>query len=60
MVIMKCTDVFRRTFSRWGGMGVGKGGGVTWEDLFMEEFFVREDNFYEGAQDFSALFKEKQ
>ena len=25
MVIMKCTDVFRGTFSRWGGVGRGEG-----------------------------------
>ena len=28
MVIGKCTDVFRMTFSRWGGGGSGGGGYV--------------------------------
>ena len=31
--------------------------GVTWEDLSMEEFFFREENIHEGAQDFLAIFK---
>ena len=53
MVIMKCTDVFRGTFSRWGGGG--SGGGVTWEDLSMEEFIMREENFHEGGAGFSSI-----
>ena len=40
-------------------MGVGQREGVTWEDLSMEEFIMREENFHEGAQDFLALFKKK-
>ena len=28
------------------------------EDLSIEEFIMREENFDEGAQDFLALFKE--
>ena len=38
------------------GVGMGQGE-VTWENLSMEEFIMREDNFHEGAQDFLALFK---
>ena len=46
MVIMKCTDVFRGTFSRWDG-GVS-GEGVMRENLFMAESIMREENFHEG------------
>ena len=49
---MKCTDVFRGTFSRWGGVGREE---VTWEDLSMEEFIMREENFHEGAAGFSSI-----
>ena len=54
MVIMKCTDVFRGTFSCcW--VGVGLGDGVTREDLSMEEFVMREENFHEGGVGFSSI-----
>ena len=46
MIIMKCKDVLRGTFSRQGGGGSGGGGRVTWEDLSMEQSFMREDNFH--------------
>ena len=51
MVIMKRTDVFRGTFSRWGGLGEG----LTWLDLSMEEFIIREENFHEGSAGFSSI-----
>ena len=54
MVIMKCTDIFRVNFLPW--VGVGRREVVTWEDLSMEEFIMREENFQEGTQDFVALF----
>ena len=53
MVIMKCTYVFRGTFSHWGGSGSGEL--VTWEDLSMEEFIMREENFHEMATGFSSI-----
>ena len=34
--------------------------GVTWEDLSMEEFIIREENFHEGATGFSSIIKKKQ
>ena len=46
MVIMKCTDVFRGTFSHW--VGGGQGEGLTWEDISIEEFIMREENLHEG------------
>ena len=55
MVIMKCTDVLGGTFSRWGG----DGSGVKWEDLSMEEFIMREENFHEGGAGFSSIIKKK-
>ena len=57
MVIMKCTDVFRGTFSRWSGSGSGER--VKWEDLSMEKFIMMEENFMKGALDFLSLFKKK-
>ena len=56
MVLMKCTDIFRGTFSCWGGSGSEEG--VAWEDLSMETFITREENFHE-AEFFLALFKKK-
>ena len=50
---MKWTDVFRTTFSRWGGSGSGEG--VTREDLSMEEFITREESFREGGTEFSSI-----
>ena len=44
---------FQGDFSRWGGGGSG----VTWEDLSMEEYIMREENFHEGVQDFLSLSK---
>jgi len=41
-------------------VGVGKGE-VKWEDLSMEKFFVREENFHEGgAGFFSIIYKKKE
>ena len=57
MVIMKCTDFFRGTFSRWGGSGSRER--ITWEDLSMEEFIMREENFHEGGAGFSSIIKKK-
>ena len=56
MVIMKCTDVSGVFFVLGGG---GSGKGVTWEDISMEEFIMREDNFHEGGAGLLALFKKK-
>ena len=55
-VIGKCTDIFRGIFFGYGGVEEG----FKWGDLSMEEFFMAEDNFHEGAQDILALFKTKQ
>ena len=52
MVIMKCTDVFRGIF-RVGGSGSGEW--VTWKDLSMEEFIMREESFHEGGAGFSSV-----
>ena len=35
----------------WEWVGVR----VTWEDLSMEEFIMREDNFHEGGVGFSSI-----
>ena len=59
MAIGKCTVVFRGISLIWGG-GEKLRGRVTWEDLFMEEFVMGEENSNEGAQDFLALFKKKE
>ena len=53
MVIMKCTDVSGLFFVLNGG---GSAKWVTWEDISMEEFIMREDNFHEGGAGFLALF----
>ena len=37
------------------GLGWVGGGGVTWEDLFMEQFFIREEDFHEGVAGFSSI-----
>ena len=58
MVNMKCTHVFRGAFSNWGGGGSGDG--VTWEDLSMEEFFLKEENIHEGGAGFSSIIKNNQ
>ena len=50
MVIGKCTDVFRGIFLVDGDWLRGRG--YVW-DLSMEEFVMGEENFHEGAQDFS-------
>ena len=44
MGIGKCTDVFSFFFG-FGGENLK---GVMWEDLSMEEFVMREENFNEG------------
>ena len=52
IVIGKCTDVFR------GILLVGRDKklkGVTWDDLSMEEFVMREENFNEGGTAFSSF-----
>jgi len=36
-------------------VGVGLGDGVTREDLSMEEFIMREKNFYEGGAGLSSI-----
>ena len=51
MVIGKCTNVFRGTFLQWGDRGEG----VTWENLSIEEFIMREENFHEGGTGFSSI-----
>ena len=39
-----------------GGLFRVEGGeGVMWEDLSMEEFIMREENFHEGASGFSSI-----
>ena len=53
MVIMNSTDVFRGTFSHWGEGELGEG--ITWEDLSMDEFIMREENFLEGCAGFSSV-----
>ena len=50
---MKCTDVFRGLFHV--GVGTGRGEEVMWEDLSIEEFFMREENFHEGSAGFSSI-----
>ena len=57
MVIIKFTNVFRGTFSCWDGGWSWEG--VTWEDLFMGEFIMREENFHEGGAGFSSIIKKK-
>ena len=37
------------------GVGVGRSEEVTLEDLSMEEFFMREENFHEGGAGFSSI-----
>jgi len=32
----------------------GNKDGFTWEDLFIEEFIMREENFHEGGAGFSS------
>ena len=54
MVIGNCTNVFTWTFLRCVGGGA-RGEGVSWEDLSMEGFIIREENFH----DFLALFNQK-
>ena len=36
---------------------MGRGNVVTWEDLFMEEFTMREGNFHENRAGFSNIAK---
>ena len=55
MVTWKSTDVFRGIFFALGGRVKGR---VTWEDISMEELFMGENNFNEGARDFLALFEQ--
>ena len=50
MVIGKCTHVLRGTFHVTGE-------GVTWEDLSLEEFIMREENFHERDAGFSSIKK---
>ena len=37
----------------------GWGWEATWEDLSMEEFFLREENFREGGAEFSRIIYKK-
>ena len=58
MVIGKCTEVLRGTSHATRGSGVegtGWGEGITWDDLSMEEFIMREENFHDGAAGFSSI-----
>ena len=41
-------------------MGEEVGVVVTWEDNSMKKFITGEENFYDRALDFPALFKKKQ
>ena len=50
MAIMKCTEGLFRV-----GVGVGWGEGFTWEDLSMEKFIMREENFNEGGAGSSRI-----
>ena len=38
-------------------LGWGRGEGLMWEDLFVQEFFMRERNFDEGGAGFSSIKK---
>ena len=51
MIVGKCTDVFRGIF--WLGRGVEKRGDMLGE-LFLEEFFMGDDNFCEESVGFSS------
>ena len=52
-------EVYRHFQGEFFALGWGEGGvGVTWEDLFMEDFIMREE--MKGVQDFLALLKKKQ
>ena len=46
---------FQGDFSRRGGSGPGEG--VMWEDLSMEEFIMRKENFHEGGAGFSSIIE---
>ena len=52
MFLGKCTDVFGGTFCV--GMGV-QVEGTMWEDLSMEEYIMKEENFHEGGAGFSSI-----
>ena len=54
MVIGKCKDAFRGDFFVLRG---GGGGGNTWEDLSMEEFIMRDENFRKEDAGFSSIIK---
>ena len=56
MVTGKCTDVFRGIFFVGGRV---EGGGVTREDLSMEELLMGEETFNEGGAGFSSIIKKK-
>ena len=53
VIIGKCTAVFSFFFLVWEE-------GLTWVDLFMDEFIMREENFHEGDTGFSSIIKQKQ
>ena len=38
---------------------MGRRDGVTWENLSMEEFIMRKENFHEGGTEFSSIIKKK-
>ena len=50
-------EVYRRFQGDFFGLGGGglMGGGVTWEDLFMEEFLMGEETFNGGGAGFSSI-----
>ena len=51
-------EVYRRFQGDLFGLGRGElRGGVTREDLSMEEFLMGEETFNGGGEDFLALFK---
>ena len=54
MVIGKCTDVFRGIFPGWWEGGRGKG--VMWGDLSLENLSKGKRNYPKGMQDFLVFF----
>ena len=57
-------EVYRRFhgdfFTLRGGGGWVLGEGVKWEDLSMEEFITRKEDFHEGGTEFLALFEKNE
>ena len=59
MGIMKLVQTFSGGLL-YVGVGVGRGEGVTWEDISMEELFMRKRISMRVEQDFLALFKKSE